>query len=357
MSQSAWDRISAAVGSVDGKIEVETRLESSFFLYTYMEKLRLWVIAMSWYTDRYQTFTWSDSEIVSTLEKHNIETILFSDTFHRDYCWCPSLESRLYAIEKAYSDESLDGILSYLWWRNSIHLLPHLPYHLIKDRNIPLIGYSDITVLLNAIYNKTWVTWIHWPLFVDHWTPQWNTYIETLKYLLSNRDESQAYTQKQSYNEHMRRMKWKQGDSIPHEQKKRNRIRKGEWKGVLVWWNLISFVALCGTEYFPDLTWKIICIEDDECENIWSIDRALHTLSLQPWFSSIRWIIIWSFHLSTWLDQNTLHQIISHNFILNTLDIPIVCNVEIWHTYPQNYFPIWGTLRINSTSDTIRYLW
>lgn len=320
-----------------------------------MKKIRLAVIALSWYSKKYSKIVWTNANIKKKLLTHWIEVIFFEETFYSKHCWCPTIESRVNALEHAYDDESINWILVYLWWRNSISLLESIPYDKIKKRNIPLIWYSDITVLLNAIYVKTGVVWIHGPLFLDHWIDNWNTYIETLHELINPVLTTIQYTQKSYYNEDMRWIQWTSQHNT-YTIKKWERIKKWKGKWVLVWWNITSFVALCGTEYFPDLTNKVICLEDDEYENLWRIDRAITTLSLQPWFKSIQWIFFWSFHSMTWISLKDIKALIENNTILNNLNIPIVVNIELWHTYPQNYFAIWWKIILNSKENRIQHM-
>lgn len=314
-----------------------------------MKKLKVWVIALSWYSDVYAPVVWNDSKVLGIIQSYWFEVKLYHSTFHRKYCWCPSIESRIHALEDAYADTSIDCIIAYLWWRNSIRILKYLPYSLIRKYKKPIVWYSDITILLNAIYTKTWVYWIHWPLFVDHGTKRWNYHIQNLKKILNNKDWTLKYSVDTTYSENM----WRLHSDTTDQKTAPSRISSWVWEWIAVWWNIVSFVALCWTPYFPDLTDTILYIEDDECETHWSIDRAIYTLSLQPWFSRIQWIIIWRFHSFTWIDTTTITRIINNNPYISELHIPIYYWASLWHTYPNNYFPIWKKIRMNSQKNLI----
>lgn len=72
-------------------------------------------------------------------------------------------------------------------------------------------------------------------------------------------------------------------------------INAGKTEGVIVGGNLCSFNLLQGTKYRPDLTDKILFLEDDALvgkEFPYEFDRNLTSLIQQPNFEKIRGIVI-----------------------------------------------------------------
>ncbi|MGH7882649.1 MAG: LD-carboxypeptidase, partial [Candidatus Dormibacteraceae bacterium] len=65
------------------------------------------------------------------------------------------VEDRIADFHKAVSDENVKIILAYSGGWSANEMLPLIDWDLVKANPKPLVGYSDITVLLNAIYAKT----------------------------------------------------------------------------------------------------------------------------------------------------------------------------------------------------------
>ena len=66
-----------------------------------------------------------------------------------------SIESRLHDLHEAFLDKNVKLILCARGGYSSNDLLKKINYKIIKANPKPLCGYSDITVLANAIYKKT----------------------------------------------------------------------------------------------------------------------------------------------------------------------------------------------------------
>ncbi|MEZ5919142.1 MAG: LD-carboxypeptidase [Alphaproteobacteria bacterium] len=47
----------------------------------------------------------------------------------------------------------------------ALHILDEIDFDLIRENPKPLIGFSDVTVLLNGIYTHTGLPTIHGPVF------------------------------------------------------------------------------------------------------------------------------------------------------------------------------------------------
>src|SRR5205807_2803013 len=58
-------------------------------------------------------------------------------------------------INGMFADDTVNGVVCYTGGWGSPRVLPYLDYDLIKRKPKVLIGYSDITALLNAVHKKT----------------------------------------------------------------------------------------------------------------------------------------------------------------------------------------------------------
>lgn len=74
-------------------------------------------------------------------------------------------EDRIEDLHDAYLDKNVKAILAYRGGWSSNDLLPLIDWDIIKSNPKPLIGFSDITALHNAIYAKTGHVGLLGPIF------------------------------------------------------------------------------------------------------------------------------------------------------------------------------------------------
>src|SRR5438132_202263 len=67
-------------------------------------------------------------------------------------------------INRMFADDTVNGVVCYTGGWGSPRVLPYLDYDLIARKPKVLIGYSDITALLNAVHKKTGLITFHGPV-------------------------------------------------------------------------------------------------------------------------------------------------------------------------------------------------
>ena len=88
-------------------------------------------------------------------------------------------------------------------------------------------------------------------------------------------------------NKKLGKIKYPENQKMPH-------LHKGSTSGRLIGGNLAVFTALLGTPYFPNLTGKILMIEDIG-ELPYRVDRMLNQLRLSGVFKKVKGIILGRF--------------------------------------------------------------
>ncbi len=160
---------------------------------------------------------------------------------------------RLEDLHSAFTDPDTKAIWCVRGGDGCNRLLPYLNYDLIKNNPKPLIGFSDITALLNAIFNATGLIGFHAP--IGAWSFSEYNVDNLTKVLIEGRP-----------------------DHLIQGTKRTSAITNGKVSGQLVGGNLSLLAALAGTEYDNDYTGKIVFIEDVG-EAPRRIDRMLTQLS------------------------------------------------------------------------------
>ncbi len=175
-------------------------------------------------------------------------------------------QQRLDDLHTMFSDQAVDAVWCARGGYGCTRLLPKIDYGLIRRNPKILIGYSDITALLNAIFHKTGLVTFHGPVGAS---------------------EFSLYTEAQV---RAVLMEGKAPYPIPLAEPNESNegplyqpqvIRPGTAEGTLMGGNLSLLAAMAGTGYLPDPAGAIVFMEDIG-EAPYRVDRMLTQLR-QAW--------------------------------------------------------------------------
>lgn len=171
-------------------------------------------------------------------------------------------EQRLEDLHSMFDDPSIDGIWCARGGYGCTRLLPMIDYDLVKNNPKVLLGYSDITALHNAFYQKCGLVTFHGPVASSTMTPY--TIAHFRRALLEQ--NTVQVIKPAAANQQVR--------DILYQPKT---IRGGTARGALLGGNLSLLAAMAGTEFAVDLRGKLVFLEDIE-EKPYRIDRMLTQL-------------------------------------------------------------------------------
>ncbi len=184
----------------------------------------------------------------------------------------------------------------------ALRLLPLLDEDLIDLRKpFWLIGFSDVSILLNYFTGRFGLITLHAPVITSLYETSICA-IAALKKLLFAGEE--IFLTGKSWEE-------------------------GETEGLLLGGNLVSLVSLLGTRWFPDLSGKILFLEEIN-EDLYRIDRLFTQLYHAGVFQRISGLALGEFK---GVDVNGLRELVYEYF-----DGPTVAELPVGHT--ANNFPL-----------------
>jgi muramoyltetrapeptide carboxypeptidase len=241
-------------------------------------------------------------------------------------------------INRMFADDTVDGVVCYTGGWGSPRVLPHLDYDLIKRKPKVLIGYSDITALLNAVHKKTGLITFHGPVGGSTFDP---FTLENFRRVVMTPDPAGL---------------------LPTPPKKptelidrTNRILKitpGKATGPLIGGNLTMIATLMGTPYQPDTTNAIVFLEDVH-EEPYRIDRMLTTLALGGLFEKAAGIIFGRCSdCGVKGPSLSLEEILRDRF--GSSPIPAISGLSFGHIEQKLVLPIGARATLDADAGTVR---
>ncbi|MEM9324596.1 MAG: LD-carboxypeptidase [Bacteroidota bacterium] len=173
-------------------------------------------------------------------------------------------KQRVEDLHQMYQDPQVQGIICARGGYGSARLLPLLNYDLIRNHAKPLIGYSDITALHQAIYQKAGVVGYHGPVGASDYNDFTVDHFQDI--LLKGK-----------------RLK------ISTEDPKV--IRSGQAEGILAGGNLSLLSSLVGTPYEMSYRGHLLFIEEIG-ESVYRIDRMLTQLKQSGVLDGVNGILL-----------------------------------------------------------------
>lgn len=253
-----------------------------------------------------------------------------------------SAKDRAQDLNDAYADTNVKAIMVMHGGWSANEILPFLDWKILKQNPKPLIGYSDTTVLLNAIYAKTGNVGFLGPNFGTHGHETlWEFTLDNLNGVLRSQAEQLHASKRWMSN----------GDKKVHKTKW-SVLNEGQAEGVLVGGNMGTFYLLQGTEHQPAFDKPfILAVEEDNQSGDYTaheFSRHLESILQLPHVrKNIQGMLIGRFEHGGTVSNELLRQILAEK----QLDIPIIADMDFGHTIPMLSLPIGGHIKISASGD------
>lgn len=264
------------------------------------------------------------------LENLGYQVVLGEHIFSADRYMAGTDHERAADVMAAYQDPEIKIIFTAAGAAGCQRILPLLDYELIAANPKPLVGLSDITALQLAIWQKAKVgSLTGMTVSLDFSDGHINPFLEEnlLKILKGHKLFAQG------------------GQTVIG----------GTTEGILVGGCLSLLRNLCGTEYYPDLTDKILVLEDVG-ERIHKIDLMLTQLKQNPGFSKLRGIIFGQFFNCIPKDDfdGDVDAIISD--FCQGLNIPVIKDFPYGHIRERYVLPIGAKVKFNADTCVLEQI-
>jgi len=264
-----------------------------------------------------------------------------------------SIELRLNDIHEFFKNDEIDCIMAYWGGFNSNQLLDRLDYDLIKNNPKIIIGYSDITALTTAITTKTGLVTFSGPGVISFAKPEPFDYTwEYFEKICINPQDHLLYEASPDYADDLYFLREDDDHRIKQKNEGLKIFKEGKAEGEIIAGNLQTLLVLVETEYLPDMTGKILFIEEDETSTPAHFDRFLMQCKQIGWFDKIKGLVIGRFtEHSKFDDKDSLEDLLQMYF--SEAKFPVLYNMDFGHSDPMITIPHGGVVSIDSLKKEI----
>ena len=243
-------------------------------------------------------------------------------------------------INRFFADSSIKAVFPTRGGWGTSRLLPLLDYDTIRRNPKILMGYSDITALLNGIHARTGLVTFHGP----NAGGRWDEYsVGLVKRVLF---DGEAVTMGNPKSDNDRNVLTQIDNRI-------RTITPGKATGRLLGGNLTVLTAILGSPYVPNFDGAILFLEDVD-EDWYRIDRMMTTLKLAGILGKVRGVIFGTCSEcgpGEGFASLTPEEIFADH--LAPLGVPCWQGAMIGHAQPQWTLPVGATVTIDATAGTV----
>lgn len=268
----------------------------------------------------------SESELqagLKILESSGFRVRLAPHVYSRQDYLAGNDEARLEDLHAMLQDQEIKAVFCARGGYGSLRLLAKMNFDLIRRNPKILLGYSDITALLLAIYKKTGLVTFHGAV---------------VKELAKNRNRNfQSFLDLASSK-----------NSLTLKLTKGMALIPGKAKGTLLGGNLSLICHLMGTPFMPSLKDVILFIED-KGEPPYRIDRMLTHLRLSGLLEDLSALIVGT--LKGCGDISSLNQVLADS--VSDLKIPVIRGLPVGHGRENHSLPIGVQAEIDTEGMTL----
>lgn len=253
------------------------------------------------------------NELKLNLKSLDIDMVEGDTLYAKEYnLFSGTGEEKARALEKLFLDKDIKMIFDISGGDLANEVLDFLDFNLIKENPKPFFGYSDLTVLLNAIYSQCHIA----------------TYNYQLRNLIGKFKEEQMQNFKASFIEGKEDIfnldyKWINGSHL---------------EGRVVGGNIRCLLKLAGTKYMPDFKDKILFLESFSGNSAKMVTYITQYKNLGV-FNEVKGIILGEF---TEMEREDLKPDIVEILkrVIGEINIPILKTRDLGHGADAKCIPI-----------------
>lgn len=263
---------------------------------------------------------------IRALESLGYEVVLGGHIYEKKAYLAGKDSQRVKDLNEAIRDPEVDAIICARGGYGSMRLLEGVEYDTFLRRPKIIVGFSDITALLHALYQKCGVITFHGPMVGNVKERDDANFLALIKIISANEPWEMTL----------------EGAKV---------LRTGSAHGRIIGGNLSIITSLIGSPYFPEVKDCLLFLEDTN-EPLYRIDRMLTSLRLKGVFAGVNAVVAGEFH--SCCEEQGLCELVME--VVGDLEIPVVLGAPFGHGANNFPFPIGSQAVLDTEGFSIRSL-
>lgn len=277
-------------------------------------------------------------------------------TGKRDFYRSGSIKERAEELNELIRNQEVKCIMSTIGGMNSNSILPYIDYEAFKKNPKIIIGYSDVTAILLAIYAQTGIKTYYGPALVASFgeLPPFVDY--TYKYfekVVMDDDIKIPYVFETPEYWTDEYINWEIQDRS--KEKRENKwvtVYEGIVRGRVIGGNLNTIQGIWGSKYMPEIKDGDILFIEDSLKDIATIERSFSLLKVNGVFDKISGIILGKHELfDDSITGRRPYEVLLE--VLGDRKLPFIGDFDCCHTHPMLTLPIGCRIELNATEKKV----
>lgn len=284
-----------------------------------------------------------------------VDGVLFGK---RDHYRSGSIQERADEFNRLLHDDAVQILMASIGGNNTNSILPYIDYEYLKAHPKIVIGYSDTTALLLAIYAKTGLVTFYGPALASSFgelPPFVDMTFDAFKSIvLDGVATPYEYPMPAVWTDEF--INWAQQDrgkaAYPNDWVS---VIPGVCRGRLIGGNLNTMEGFFGTEYMPKIQEGDILFLEDSLKDACTIERTFSLLKLAGVFDRVGGILLGKHEKFD--DNGTGRK--PYDILLEVLGetrLPVLAEFDCCHTHPMLTLPLGCRVELNATEKRVTLL-
>jgi muramoyltetrapeptide carboxypeptidase LdcA involved in peptidoglycan recycling len=276
----------------------------------------------------------------------------------QDFYRSGSIRERAEELNELIKNPEIKCIMSSIGGMNSNSLLPYIDYETLRKNPKIIIGFSDVTAILLAVYAKTGITTYYGPAVVASFGEFPPFVDETFHYfsdiVMKNVNVPHTYKNPDYWTDEF--VNWEtQSTSKKTYDNELVTVNGGKSKGRLIGGNLNTMQGIWNTEYMPVIQEGDILFIEDSLKDAATIERSFSLLKISGVFDKVSGVILGKHEQFKDLGTGRKpYEILEE--VMGNVNYPILAEFDSCHTHPMITLPIGCEVELDATNKTVTLL-
>lgn len=284
------------------------------------------------------------------LESKGFQIVEGCLTGKQDFYRSGTILERAEELNALIHDENIKMIMSTIGGTNSNSLLPYIDYQAFKRNPKIMIGYSDTTAILLAIYAQTGCSVLYGPALVSSFGEFPPFVDQTYKYFEQIAEKTNDYPLQLTSPDY-----WTD-EAVNWEVKTKEKVKyRNRWIGIngtkasgrLIGGNLNTMNGFWGSPYMPEVEKGDILLIEDSMKNASQVEKNFSLLKVNGVFERIGGILLGKHERfdDEGSGRSPMDLLLE---VLNGKKLPIIADFDCCHTHPMMTMPIGAEVTIDA---------